>query len=264
MLLKYCKLGLGVIIGVLLGAQSLAMQVDSQQGLCDPNLKQVGQNPQGYRLRGDRCEGIYAQPVSGSSTLLVASFTEAFEDFNPSSQDKLSIEWPSFAKTPIRLRAYALREKFYYQMDTVVAADKAPYLWPTGVLAALHLSGQDIGVVGFTDYQVGGESRRLYLPLRIGRKTQNATPGYQLVVLPGSELKQVFISLAPVGSDGQPHSFLISDHELGKGYYPAERGIAIDLPSLKTPGVYYLEIGATSRYSGPITQQIWFYYRGDE
>ena len=92
----------------------------------------IRDSPQGYRLRGDRCEGIYAQPVSGSSTLLVASFTEAFEDFNPSSQDKLSIEWPSFAKTPIRLRAYALREKFYYQMDTVVAADKAPYLWPTG------------------------------------------------------------------------------------------------------------------------------------
>ena len=177
MVREYRKWGWSVLICVLMSAQSQAMQVDSQQGLCDPNLKQMGQNPQGYRLRGDRCEGIYAQPVSGSSTLLVASFTEAFEDFNPSSQDKLSIEWPSFAKTPIRLRAYALREKFYYQMDTVVAADKAPYLWPTGVLAALHLSRQDIGVVGFTDYQVGGESRRLYLPLRIARKTQKATPG---------------------------------------------------------------------------------------
>jgi hypothetical protein len=252
----------GLLICLLMSAQSLAMQVDSQQGPCDPNLKQVGQNPQGYRLRGDRCEGIYAQPVSGSSTLLVASFTEAFEDFNPSAEDQLPVDWPSFAKAPIRLRSYALREKLYYQMDTVVAADKTPYLWPTGVLAALHLSKQDIGVVGFTDYQIGGENRRLYVPLRIGRKTQK--PGYQVVVVPGSELKAVFISLAPVAADGQPHSFLVSDHELGKGYYPAERGITIELPTLKTPGVYYLEIGATSRYSGPITQQIWFYSRGDE
>jgi hypothetical protein len=64
-----------------------------------------------------------------------------------------------------------------------------------------------------------------------------------------------------VGTDGL-HSFLISDRPLGKGYYPAERGILIEIPHLKTPGVYYLEIGATSRYGGPITQRMWFYHAG--
>jgi len=262
MLLEYRRLGFSFLVSFLLSAQSPSSLVSAQQSPCDPNLTQPGQNPHGYRLRGDRCEGIYIQPVSGSTTLLVASLTEFFEDFDPSSLGKLSVEWSSPAETPIHLRAYALREKLYYQMDAIVEAGKTAYLWPTGVLNALHLSKQDIGVVGFTEYHVGRENRTLYVPLRIRHKNQKPTHGYQLVLLPASELKEVFISLAQVGTDGQPHSFLISDRPLGMGYYPAERGILIEIPSLKTPGVYYLEIGATSRYGGPITQRIWFYHAG--
>jgi hypothetical protein len=90
MLLKYRRLGFGVLVGFLLFARSSSRLVSAQQSPCDPNLTQLGQNPQGYRLRGDRCEGIYIQPVSGSTTLLVASFTEFFEDFDPSLSGQLS------------------------------------------------------------------------------------------------------------------------------------------------------------------------------
>jgi hypothetical protein len=264
MLVMFRRSGLSLAITFLLPARTLTSLVGAPVGPCDPNLKQVEQYPQGYQLRGDRCEGIYIQPVSGSSTLLVASFTTSFEDFEPSSIDKLPLEWSSLSTTPVRLRAYALREKLYYQMDTVVAAGKTTYLWPTGVLNALHLSKHDIGVVGFTEYRVGSEIRTLYVPLSIQSKNQKPPPSYQMVLLPGSELDEVFVSLAQVGTDGQPHSFLISDRKLGKGYYPAERGISIDIPRPTTQGIYYVEIGATRRYAGPLTQQIWFYHPGDK
>ncbi len=264
MLLTRRRLPFAVLVGFLFFARGPSGLLGAQQSPCDPNLAQLGQNPQGYRLRGDRCEGIYIQPVSGSTTLLVASFTEFFEEFDPSSSDPLSVEWSSPAETPIHLRAYALREKLYYQMDAIVAPGKTGYLWPAGVLNALHLSRQDIGVVGYTEYRIGTENRTLYVPLRIRQKNQNSTHGYQLVLLPGSELKEVFVSLAQLGRDGQPHSFLINDHPLGKGYYPAERGILVEIASVKTPGVYYLEIGATSRYGGPATQRIWFYHAGNK
>jgi hypothetical protein len=266
MLLARRRLLFAVLVGFLFFARNPSVLLGAQKSPCDPNLAQLGQNPQGYRLRGDRCEGVYIQPVSGSTTLLVASFTEFFEDFDPSSPDPLSVDWssPASAETPVHLRAYTLREKLYYQMDATVAPRKTGFLWPAGVLNALHLSRQDIGVVGYTEYHVGGENRTLYVPLRIQQKKQNATHGYQLILLPGSELKEVFISLAQLGTDGQPHSFLINDHPLGKGYYPAERGILVEIPSLKTPGVYYLEIGATSRYGGPVTQRMWFYHAGNK
>jgi hypothetical protein len=264
MLLARRRLLFAVLVGFLFFARNPSVLLGAQQSPCDPNLAQLGQNPQGYQLRGDRCEGVYIQPVSGSTTLLVASFTEFFEEFDPSSSDSLSVEWSSPAETPVHLRAYALREKLYYQMDAIIAAGKTGYLWPAGVLNALHLSRQDIGVVGYTEYRVGGENRTLYVPLRIRQKNKNTPHGYQLILLPGSELKEVFISLAQLGTDGQPHSFLVSDRPLGKGYYPAERGILVEIPRLKTPGVYYLEVGATSRYGGLITQRMWFYHAGNK
>jgi hypothetical protein len=195
---------------------------------------------------------------------LVASFTSFFEAFSPGSLDKLSLDWSSPAKIPVRLRAYALREKLYYQMDTIVAPDKATYSWPGGVLNALHLSKQDIGVVGFVDYHITGENRTLYLPLRIHEKDQKPSHGYRLVLVPGSDLKEVFISLARVEADGRPHTFLISDRPLRRGYYPAERGIPVDIPNPHSPGIYFLEIGATNMYGEPLTQQIWFYHNGVE
>ena len=88
---------------------------------------------------------------------------------------------------------------------------------------------------------------------------QDRRAGYQLVLVPGSELKEVYLSLAQVGADGQPRSFVMSDRPLGKGYYPAERGILIEIPEIKAPGVYYLEVGATNRYGGLTTQRMWFY-----
>ena len=256
---KYPRLCFGFVVGLLLlSARSPTSLLRAQQNPCDPNLMQLGQNPEGYRLRGDRCEGIYIEPVSGSTTLLIASFTAVFEEFDP--RVNLKVEWSSPAELPIHLRAYGLREKLYYQMDADVPAAATTYLWPAGVLDALHLCKRDIGVVGYTEYKIGRETRTLYVPLRIRQKDQKQTHEYQLVLVPGSELKEVFISLAQVGPDGQPHSFLISDRALGKGYYPAERGIQVDLPSLKTPGIYYLEIGATGRYGGPSTQRMWFYH----
>jgi hypothetical protein len=79
----------------------------AQQNHCDPQLKQSSGASNGYRLRGDRCEGIYAKEV-GSTTLLVASLVESVEDFNPASDRNLFVEWNAPGKADIRLRAQAL------------------------------------------------------------------------------------------------------------------------------------------------------------
>jgi hypothetical protein len=240
----------------------LAGACRSQQSPCDPALSQLAQGPQGYRLRGNRCEGIYVQPV-GSTTLLLASFTGSFEDFDPKSSDKLSVDWSSPGGSTIHLRAYGLHEKLYYQMDAVVPTSKTPFVWDVDLLDGLHLSREDIGVVGFTDYQIGAENKTLYLPLTIRQKSKPTfASSYQAVVIPGSELKELYVSLAKVGTDGRPQSFLISDKALGRSYYPAERGIPIEIPKPAEPGIYYLELGATGRYGNSATQQIWFYSAG--
>src|SRR5277367_2529290 len=174
---KYPRSCFSLAVGLLLlSARSPSTLLRAQQNPCDPNLAQLGQNPEGYRLRGDRCEGIYIEPVSGSTTLLIASFTAVFEEFDP--RVDLRVEWSSPADLPIHLRAYGLREKLYYQMDANVSANATTYLWPAGVLEGLRLSKQDIGVVGYTEYKIGGENRTLYVPLQIRQKDQKQTPEY--------------------------------------------------------------------------------------
>jgi hypothetical protein len=239
--------------------RALEAQTSAQQNPCDPSLGYMSQNPMGYKLRGDRCEGLYIQPVS-SSSLLVASFTSIYEDFDPNSLQTLSIDWSSPTQNPAQLRAYSLREKLYYRMDAAIPPGRTAYLWSGSVLNSLHLSKRDVGVVGFTDLRVGGNERTVYLPLRIHEKSQTSARGYQLIIVPGSELKEVFISLAKVDADGRPGAYIISDRPVSCGYCPAERGVPIDIPDPGAMGIYYLEIGATSRYGGPMTQQIWFYH----
>jgi hypothetical protein len=47
-------------------------------------------------------------------------------------------------------------------------------------------------------------------------------------MLPGVELKEVYISLGPIGADGK----------LGNSYYPAERSLKILVSGLQNAGIY--------------------------
>jgi hypothetical protein len=75
-------------------------------------------------------------------------------------------------------------------------------------------------------------------------------------------LIEVFVSLAAIGVDGRPVSFLRDGEALEYGYYPAERDITIPITGLEIPGVYYLEIGAPLKGGGVTTVELWFYHRG--
>jgi hypothetical protein len=120
----------------------------AQEGPCDSQLKPLAGDPNGYRVRGDRCEGIYIKDVAGSANLLVASFTESFEDYDPASGTDLLIDWKAPERGEVRLRAYALRRRLHYCMDTLRPGARTSYVWPSGLLNALSIAKQDLGVVG--------------------------------------------------------------------------------------------------------------------
>jgi hypothetical protein len=252
-----------IISIVLLDVGYLFELASGQENYCAPFLGQMSDNPLGYRMRGDRCEGIYIKEV-GATTLLVASFMESSGGFDFKPDKALPIEWN---RTPcnnaIRLRAIGLKRRLYYRMDTVRPPGSISYSWPSDVLAALNLQKKDIGIVGFTHCSVGKTEREVYVPLRIKRPVDaKRSDSYQIVLLPGVELSEVFITLAPVGSDGSPLAFLKKGEALKYGYYPAERGIEISISGLKASGIYYLEIGATLRGGGTSVIELWFFHPG--
>ncbi len=228
---------------------------------CDPLLVQPATNPYGYHLRGDRCEGIYVQQVSGAP-LAVVSWTQSFADYDLTSRRPLILGWEMTRGTaPIRLRAQGLRRRLYYRMDSVQRSNSNSFTWPADVLSALGISRHDAGIVGITEADIEGAQREVYLPLRVSQENKSdKSNSYSLTLLPGIEMKEVFLTLT--GPSGDKPSRIKNGEAVGYGYYPAERAIEIPVAGLRGRGFYHLEIGATLRSGGATAIEFWFYHPG--
>jgi hypothetical protein len=113
------------------------------------------------------------------------------------------------------------------------------------VLAAQRIPRPDIGVLGWTYASVDGVDRELYVPLRITQhRPVAATSGYDLVLYPTVELKEVYLTVTALGADGRPAKTLQRGKPLKHRFYPAEEPVVTRLTGLEEPGVYLVEIGA--------------------
>src|SRR2546426_6315988 len=252
---------------LLLHASGAIAQVTSPGAACDSLVKTRATDPASYRLRGDRCEGVYVQDVSGSSNQVVAALIEHFERFDDSSGLPLRVEWTPLNGSPVLLRAYSLKSGLYYRMETARPLLGGRYLWSTSVLQSLEIGRDDIGVVGMTTLRLGegAQPRDVYVPLRISqRRPPAASSRYQVTLWPGVELSEGFVTLATTRADGEPQRYLERDAALEYGFYPAERGVRIRLPPLTARGIYYVRIGATLKAGGSATTTFLLYHAGSQ
>ena len=232
------------------------------QGNCDPALPGIKEGGLGYRDRGDRCEGLYINPVS-NTTLFVASFTEQFENYD-NTGNTILIEWDQPpANKEIHLRAQGIKPRLYYRMDAYKPGTTGFFAWPAGVVTSLNIKRNDIGVTGKVKLPVGKTERFVHLPLRIRKQGEaKRTGSYKLVLMPGVQLTEIYISLGSVGKDGNPEKFLRTDEALRYGYYPAERAVEIPIAAPKDKGIYYLKLGAKLKSGGTKAIEFWFYNPG--
>jgi hypothetical protein len=180
---------------------------------------------------------------------------------NPASRASLVLEWQTPQNEDVHLRAKSLRRKLYYQMDTLRPAGVTSYSWPPGMLGTLGLGKNELGVKAWISLRRENTSQRVYLPLRIRQQAPASGSGtYQILLVPGAELAELYLSLAPGESNGRLGQFLSSRQPLRYGFYPADRSITITVPKPKAPGIYYLEIGATLRAGGSSSTKLWFYH----
>ena len=248
-------------LAVLLLAVTLAGPLSAQPGHCDPGLRPPEDDFYGYRLRGDRCEGIYVKDVAGTA-LQIVSLTESVEDFNPTAGKNLLVQWTAPAEAAVRLRALALRPGLYYQMDSLRPAGNASYGWSPNFLRELKLKKGELGLLAWASQRTGDGERRVYLPLRISQlAAPTRTSRYSVVVRPEVAVNDLYLSLAK-DRDGRPGPAVVTDQPIKHGYSPAGEVIAISIPALTAPGVYYLEIGATLKAGGSSVARLWLYHPG--
>lgn len=234
------------------------------EALCDPGLEGSSRSAMAYTLRGDRCEGLYALQVN-SRDVRLASLVETFA-LDPEADGPLRVTWPAVesATGPVRLRAQSLRPRSYYRMDTAVDPAAGTWLWPTDVLAAVGLLRDEVGVLGWYERAAGdGEPRPVYLPLRIA--PGGDAPGaaeYEIALVPDIRLREVFVTLAPVGADGVAGAPIVEKKPLEMGYYPAKQATVFRLPKPAAPGLYELEIVCRLTPSGDATATYWIHHAG--
>jgi hypothetical protein len=230
---------------------------------CDSLVATQTSDPLRYRQRGDRCEGVYGQNVSGSSTLRVASLVESLEAFDDSSSLPLRVEWTAPEGEAVLLRASAIRAGLYYRMETVRPIAASSFSWPADVRRPLRISSADVGVTGVTSMTVGGSRREVLVPLRISqRRPPTRSSSYRLTLWPTIGLSEVYLTVAATGASGAPVRYLKRDEKLGYGVYPAERPIVVRLPALSERGVYLVRVAATREGSGGVTRSFLLYHAG--
>jgi hypothetical protein len=210
----------------------------------------------GYKWRGDRCEGIFVQPVAGSADFRLVSFSAGLDgSVDIGSTSALKLSWAPPASGDLSLHAASLRSRHYYRMDARrTVAQGVSYNWPTDVLRAENLKPNEIGVVAST--QVAGFKDEIYIPLRVG-----ASSDYKITLLAAAELSEVYISLSRLTPDGKAVVQVIKKQEpLRRAYYPASRGISMPLPAVTVAGYYRLEAAGILKNGGGVNNSWLFYY----
>ncbi|MGE5759961.1 MAG: hypothetical protein ACM37V_06340 [Gemmatimonadota bacterium] len=232
---------------MIVGASQAPAQGTTAQVPCDSNLLQLAAPVNGYRPRGDRCEGVYARQVAGT-TLFLSSFTETFEKYDLDADDPLIIRWAAPADSGIQLRAETIKAGRYYRMDTRAAPRDSVYRWPNRVLSSERLARSDLGVLGWTRITLGGRRRVAYVPLTVTQKTSpTACAPLQVAFSTETRLTEVFVSLTQLDSTGAETRVIKKDEPLGRGFYPAGSPILVSLrrADLAAPGLYSFKVSAT-------------------
>lgn len=238
----------------LVALTALTAPLAAQRRWCDPELRPADQSTLAYGPRGDRCEGLFIKDVAGT-TLSILSLTAAFEEYDPASDPSLHLTWSARAGDSLRIQVRAVQPNLFFGMDTERPISTGSYEWPTGVLSTLNIRRADIGLLAWTLVKRPSRTLMVHVPVSVAR---GAGPvpitGYSLVVYPVMELREVYLTLGPADSTGQPiRSALIRNHVAQlQGYYPAERPIQLSLPALRTPGIYYLQVTGTLLDGTPV------------
>jgi hypothetical protein len=253
----------GFVPAIVVAAVAIAPAATATDVHCDPtiNPEKFRDKPLGYRSFGDRCEGLYAQPV-GAATLRVVSFTAGAARFRTEEPNPISIAWPKVKDGPIRLRAKSLRSNLYYQMDTLQPQTESSFSWPTDVISRLSIDARDMGLAGWTEARVGGEKETVYLPLTVRQGGDAvAAQDYRLLIAPGQRLKSVSWSIYRYDETDQRYHQVPPQGRQQSNVVGSS--VPIPIRGLPGKGIYYIEVTGELAADGLSTsRKIWFYHPG--
>lgn len=210
-------------------------------------------------MRGDRCEGIYTRAVALGEVRLAGVHWKPRSPPSLQGRRSMRLEWPvPPTGNPVGLRALAMRPRLFYRMDSVRPAGASGYDWPTELISRLRLTPGELGIMAWSALRLRGVNRDILLPVGLGGEG-GYSPNIELSLISDVQLREIYLTIFPVGADGSLGAPIARDRPVGRGFYPANRGLPVALPTLPRPGLYRVDIGSRFMTGGAAASSQYIY-----
>ncbi len=194
-----------------------------------------GDNISSYRERGDRCEGVYRQKVSGRVNLRVVGYHS-----NRLDADDLSSTTPVIVKVigdhninKASLKVISLRPTDYYQMDTNNITDKGTFSWSMNVIQSLERPMRPHHLAALacsSGCEANSKEKRILNPVKFGEKQQVGNADSAVVfIMADVELKSLTATLTIEGQEDP----ILDNIPVGGSFLPARRAQRIIVEGLQ-------------------------------
>ncbi|MCK9684582.1 hypothetical protein [Scleromatobacter humisilvae] len=181
-----------------------ALAIDSK---CRDDIRPVDDNPLGYRLRGNRCEGLYWSPHASDAAITVLAVATGAPAAALPGEGVLHLGWSGRVSGAIgdavQIQAISLRPGLFYRMDATASLGGGRFDWPTDVVRGLSLRGDEIALRVQARARIGQVTWPILLPLSLsGGATEGA--GVRVLVTSTVALFAISWECLRIESSGMP------------------------------------------------------------
>lgn len=214
---------------------------------CDPDVQSDAGAQFAYRDRGDRCEGVHRQNVTGRINLRIVGYhTNSVQISHHETFWRVNMRARlNGTASDLSLKVVSLRHTDYFQMDTNELEENGQFVWETDVLMNLPYPPRprDLAAVACISSCSGpSQEKRQLVPVTFG--DHDAMPERELamiLVMADVELKSLEATVTPYGSDIP----VFKDKPVGGPFLPANRAQRLLLEGIDNRRVTLKLVGET-------------------
>lgn len=196
---------------------------------CPVNVRPASDATVAYGDRGDRCEGLYQQPVSASARLQIIGVHRNPPQFGAVSAGPIVVSAPGAPGKDLKLRILSTRPQHYYRLDASLGA-AARFTWKRDIIDHVRVGLKPAEVAALLCEGACEKPVPLIYPVSIAEGTAQQVAGITVRMRAALDLKSLLVT---VTSNGAPLPHLNNQNILDRSTLPG--GVAKSL---------FLDLGA--------------------
>jgi hypothetical protein len=221
------------LVGVLAGAVLWAPLV-SAASRCPGDVKPASDAAVAYADRGDRCEGLYQQPVAASAKLQIIGAHRNRPIFDAGSGVPILVSAITAGAGDLKLRILSTKPQLYYRLDASLDS-KGQFLWKRNIVDDVRVGLKPADIAALICAGSCEKSSPTIYPAALTEKATQSVDGITIRMRAALDLKELLVT---VESGGAPLPNFNKKNVLDMGALPG--GVAKNIFLDVGPGTYQL------------------------